>query len=231
MNKFIIKILLAILLPIVNLNSIYSQTDNFQSEEIVEENGKKTKNLPYFMDDIQIIAGANFSGIFFSSNYRNLTYLPGYQVGIEKYFPMARTLFISVGPHYTQRNFKHKIDNVRFTNHYLDLPIFFSFELPEFRSIDFRFVLGTQLSYRISSNQFGEYSTETLNNPDAYTYKTGNLNSFDIGWAFGLSAEYKNIFFRLRSYIGTTNIAKKEPGTLNSFNLDVGYFIFRPFRK
>jgi hypothetical protein len=211
--------------------SVNHAQEIYENPETENQTTLKKTRLPFFMDDIMLVGSINQSGVFFSSNYRNLGYQTAFTVGAEKYLPMPRILFISTGLHYSQRNLRHKVNNVIFTNHYIDIPAFFSFEIPELKSIDFRFLVGTHISFKLKTNQINEYTSDNLNNHEIIKYSPSDFNLFDIGWTFGVSAEYKNILFRLRSYIGTTNIIKGDPGSMNSINLDIGYFIFRPFRK
>lgn len=234
MNSDYYKIIFALIFSIIANTQIFSQETT--SEVVFEDSGnqiseKKKKKLPYFMDDVMVVGGINQSGLYFSNNYRNLAYQTGFNIGFEKYFPMPRVLFISTGVHYTHRNLRHKVNNVIFINRYIDLPAFFTFALPEFRKVDFRFLVGTQLSFKLNSKQVNQYTSDNISNDAVTTYSKSDFNVFDIGWVFGASAEYQNFIFRLRSNIGTTNFIKRDPGSFNTVTFDVGYFIFRPFRN
>jgi hypothetical protein len=202
-----------------------------------DEDGKKKSkkeeksywhNLPYFMDDITLIAGLNYGGIYMSNHYREMSYASGFQIGVESYVPVARIVFVNYGLHYAQRNFQYQ---GRLTqNSFLDFPVFASFELPELRSVDLRFLLGGQVSYRLSSKTENPFAQEP-SSTGVFPSKPDEYKHFDLGWTFGISGEYRSVYFRLRSYVGLNNIDPRDQGSLNSFHLDVGYFLFRGLRK
>jgi hypothetical protein len=189
------------------------------------------KKLPYQVDDIMLVGGINSSGVYYSNNFRNLKLHSGFHIGVEKYFPMERILFLNAGILFSQRNFTHQGSNaVSFKNTFLDIPFYASFELPEFRDYDFRFIMGYQFSARLGSKMNGKYAENQIIG-NGFEYNIANFKNFDNGWIFGISMEHRNVFVRLRSYMGFTKIDAKDQGMLHSLNFDVGYFIFRPLRK
>jgi hypothetical protein len=216
--------LLSVFNTVINAQNL---TDEIILDSDIKKSSFNWENLPYYMDDIWLLGGVNSSGLHWSNNFRELDYAQGFHLGIETYIPMERILFLSIGVHYSQRNFSHNPELITFKSSYLDLPVFFAFELPELREADLRFLLGFQLSQRINSSQDRLYSSTY----DGFTYNLNDFNSFDLGWSFGVSAEYKDFYVRLRSYIGVIKHDVKDQGMMNSFNIDFGYFIFRPLRK
>jgi len=230
---FFLKIIILIIIFILfdfSTHSLSGKTDSTYSRIPGLSKSFNIRKLPFIVDDIMLIGGINLSGIYYSNHYQNLKYSRGYQIGIDQYMPIDRIMFLSIGLHYSQRNFSHRTDtHIRFKNNYLDLPLYVSFELPELKTIDLRFILGLQGSMRLYSKQKGTYSDNTLENN--FTYTPSIFQKVDAGWSFGLSGEYRNIFFRMRSYIGINNLDKSEQGMMHSLNFDIGYFIFRPLRK
>jgi hypothetical protein len=206
---------------------LLAQGDTLELQSTKIKQGKWS-NLPYFMDDIMIIGGLNSSGIYWSNNFRELSYAGGFQLGVEGIMPIGNITFVDFGFQYAQRNFIHDVNSIKFTNHFLDFPVYVSFALPELRRIDWRFFLGTQLSYRLNSTQSGDYITI---DPDFFQYDISRFKRFDLGMTFGLSGEVKDIYFRLRSFVGVNNLDNLEQGAMNSFYIEMGHFLFRKYRK
>lgn len=231
--KLFLLVLLAYTLFLVKANASSVSDDN-EGEKKWKKYGRLAQ-LPYFMDDIQLIGGLNTAGLYMSDNYRNLSYAKGFQFGLESYIPVGQIIFFNYGVHFSQRNFMYKDD--LFKNNFIDIPLYVSYELPVLKSVDLRFFLGWQFSYRLSSVSDQRYFEEGGSGNEYY--KVDDFNRFDTGWTFGLSGEYKSIFFRARSYVGlggispTTIIDGKTniKGTFNSIGLEAGYFLFRNFRK
>ncbi|GHB27284.1 hypothetical protein GCM10008106_05020 [Mongoliitalea lutea] len=217
------------ILILLSSQSGFSQSETEDEKDSEKEKKESTKwgNLPYFMDDIKLVAGLNRGGVFWSDEFRNLSYGSGYQLGLEGFLPMGKISFFHYGMHYSARTFNH-LNQVDFRTNHLDFPIFASFGLPEFTSIDFRFLLGTQLSARIGGRQIGTYSS--LGN-DQFLFDVNEFKSLDGGMFFGLSGEQKDFYFRVRSYIGVNNLDRRDLGSLNAFYIDFGYFLFRRYRQ
>ncbi|MGY6741426.1 MAG: outer membrane beta-barrel protein [Cecembia sp.] len=218
----------------VGINFCYSHStyaqDNAEDEQHdiqIEEKQSKWSNLPYFMDDLKVIVGVNRSGIYWSDQFRDLNYGSGVLLGLEGFIPMGNISFFHYGMHYSTRNFSH-LDQVSFRTNHLDFPIFASFSLPEFRSIDWRFLLGTQLSARVGASQSGVYP---VGPQDQFQFDTNDFKNFDGGMLFGLSAEKNDFYFRLRSYVGVNKVDRKDQGGINVFYIDFGYFLFRQYRQ
>jgi hypothetical protein len=201
-------------------------------EEILEESEEDEvltlSNLPYFLDDLMLIAGLNSSNVYWSNHFRELRSAGGFNIGVEGFLPLGQVSFIDFGIHFAQRNFRHGDQNLLFKNNYIDVPIYASFMLPELRSIDWRFFLGTQFSYRVSSNQSEDYFA--LSN-DIFQYDIASFNRFDTGMTFGLSGESGNFFFRVRSFVGISRIDRNDQGGMSAFFIEGGYFLFRGLRR
>lgn len=196
-----------------------------------------SKILPYYINDIYLIGGLNQSGIFWSYNHRDLSYSGGFQANIESYVPLMRKAFFNYGFGYAQRRFNHHVSTingrkqVQFVNHIIEIPLYFSYELPIIPDVDFRFLLGTQLSFRLNSSQRNPYPELTEMMPNQFIYDVAKFKNFDFGMLFGLSGEYKDFFLRFRSYVGVVNLTSTETGMFNSFYIDFGYFFLRNWRK
>jgi hypothetical protein len=196
------------------------------------ESGWDWKKLPYFLDDYFFLFSLNQSGMYWSNQFRELSYGSGFSIGFEGYMPLERIAFLNYGIHFTQRNFSHNLENaIGVRSSYLDFPIFVSYELPELRRYDFRFLLGGQTNFRLKSRIIGEYSSAVIEDPNSFNYDVNLFRSFDLGFLFGLSAEYENIYIRARSYVGVNKLMETEQGSMNSFSLDFGYFLTRRFRR
>jgi hypothetical protein len=220
---------MGILIILMGINSsLYAQIDSLKMESIKDTGkGRKISKLPYFMDDLMIIGGLNRSGLYFSDNFRDLSYGSGFQLGIEGFLPLGNITFFDYGIQYAQRNFKHDSNDILFKNHFLEFPIYVSFALPELRRIDWRFFLGTQLTYRLSSSQSGSY---VLLDSNTFTFDPQRFKRLDGGMTFGLSAEANDIYMRVRSFVGVNNLDRNDQGAMNAFYIEVGYFLFRKYR-
>lgn len=186
----------------------------------------------FLLDDIYIMGGAGFSGIYYSNHFRRLSGAPGFSFGIERYFSLKGISILNAGINISQRNFMLKTndDPININNTFLDIPVMVAFELPVLKQLDFRFLLGAYGSYRLHSKIHGDYKFALSENPELFHYQTTDFNNFDFGWQFGLSMEYKNILVRVRSYSGFVKLDRKDQGMLSTFNLEVGYFLFRTFK-
>ncbi|PRY85703.1 outer membrane protein with beta-barrel domain [Mongoliibacter ruber] len=217
-----IILIIFILFPV----SGFSQEEDQEIEET--ENILDLSNLPYFLNDVMIIGGVNSSGIYWSNHFRDLTMAGGFNLGLEGFIPLGQVSFIDYGVHFAQRNFRHSQQNILIKNNHLDFPLYVSFMLPELRTIDWRFFLGTQFSYRLSSNLSENYSPFIMND---FQYDPQRFNRFDTGMTFGLSGEVGNFFFRARSYVGVSKLDRAEQGAMFSMMLEGGYFLFRNYRR
>jgi hypothetical protein len=236
-SSYVIRFYLPAILVLGLFKSNYIATQNQFS--YTEENGKsKTKDfsiLEYLINDTYVTGGINRGGVFWSNEFRNLEYENGLQLGIEGYTPIAKKAFLNIGFSYAQRNFSHSPitnntkETITFRNHFIEMPIFLSHELPEFKQIDFRFILGIQFAYRFAGSQKKSYSSETMSN--SFFYKQENFKRFDGGLNFGLSGEYQDIYFRLRSFVGHNSIYGADTGMLNAFYIDFGFFLFRNLKN
>ena len=200
------------------------------SQELPEQGSQyKSRLLNIILDDTYILGGLSRSGIYYSNHFRNLSYAGGYQLGIEQYIPVAGKLFISTGFTLANRPLSHRpLQNldIKVNNLYFDLPVHFAYELPVFRHIDFRFILGLFGSTRVSSWIDNSYPSDYING-GSFLYRTEDFKRFDFGWIFGLSIEVKDYLIRVRSLSGWNNLTVKDQGMINGFNIEIGYFLFR----
>jgi hypothetical protein len=209
-----------------------------QIREVPSSDNPKSKyneiswaNLPYIFDDLMITGGVSYGGVYQSKEFRNLGYTEGWQFGIQGYIPITEKAFFNFGVNYAQRNFVHKIENIKFYNQYLDIPLIFAYELPVFRGLDFRFLLGYQAGFRLASSQSKDYSDEVMNTPELFKYNHSEFNVFDAGLTAGVSIEYQSFYMRLRSYTGHGNLMKSHQGMMHTMSLDLGYLLFRNLRQ
>lgn len=213
-------------------NIKYSCGQINSSEDTATGHSKdKYFKIPFVFDDFSVIGGGNMAGLYWSNNYKDLNYSAGYNVGLQAYFPLNRIAFFNYGVLFSQRNFSHSNENIRYKNHFIDVPLFFSYTLPALQNYDFRFLLGAQVSYRTMSEHAGHYSSLISDNPDHFTYDIDQFRKWDYGWTFGVSSEFNNFYLRLRSFVGLNKLMDTEQGSMNSFHVDVGYFIIRSLRK
>lgn len=184
--------------------------------------------LSFLLDDTYLVGGVIMSGIYYSNNYRNLTYKPGFMIGAEYFIPIQASILASTGFNINQRNFAYKAytNTIRYQNLYLDIPLTVSYPLPISRKYDVRLLLGGYGSVRLHTRQKGQYP-EGFHNDDNFIYSPNNFRRLDFGWLFGVSVEYSRYIARIRSFSGFIKLDPKDQGMLNCFNLELGYFLFR----
>lgn len=226
----LIKISYVAAIFLVSMGSLVGQIleEQKNQEEEQADVSFDLSNIPYFTNDLFLVAGLNYGGLYWSNYFKELRSAGGFSLGVEGYTPMGNMTFINYGLHFAQRNFIHGRQEILFSNNYLDMPIYVSFRLPEFQNIDFRFFLGTQFSYRLGSNQQSPYLPGNL---DAFEFDTDRFNRFDTGMNFGLSGETGRVFFRLRSFVGISKLDRMEQAPLSAFFIEGGYFLFRNYGR
>ena len=217
------KVRLIVILLITGF-SAFSQSD--PSDTLTFSALDKTK-FQFFLDDTYVFAGLNIAGIYYSNNFRDLEYKPGFAFGIEQYFPLSRKAFLSTGINVSERNFSFSqgAQEVQVNNLYVDLPISTAFELPVLRRLDLRLLVGANIGIRANSSISSVTTIDS--NPDIFVYNINDFHRIDFGWTFGLSSEYRNVIFRFRSYSGLVKLDAKDQGMLSSLNFEIGYFLFR----
>ncbi|HMQ06058.1 MAG TPA: outer membrane beta-barrel protein [Saprospiraceae bacterium] len=210
-----------------------SQSVGQVSIDTMEYEGTSISKYSYFLNDTYLTFGINLSGIYYSNNFRQLSYATGFGFGLEHYIPTTYKFFINAGANLSNRAFIHRYSNqgiLRYQSIYFDIPITASFELPILREYDFRMILGLFGSTRIASWTNNTYTPDYIRNGN-FTYDNNHFNRFDFGWLFGASIEYKNYMLRIRGFSGWNNLQKNEQGMINTFTFDVGYFLFRGKKK
>lgn len=228
MKRIKILVFITTWLLLLKSENIYGQTGDSLSFSALN----RSKTL-LFLDDVYLMGGAGFSGMYYSNHFRRLGGAPGFSFGVERYFALKGISILNAGINIAQRNFIFRTDNnsIKINNLFLDIPVMVAFELPVFKQLDFRILLGAYGSYRFHSKINGDYQSALTENPELFHYQTADFNNFDFGWQFGLSIEYKNVLVRLRSYSGFVKLDRKDQGMLSTFNLEVGYFLFRTFKS
>lgn len=184
--------------------------------------------VSFFLDDTYLMGGVNLGGVSYSNHARNLSYGIGPVFGIEQYFPLSGKVFLTAGINASQLNFRYSVEpgQVEASSWYLNIPISTAWELPIWRRYDFRIMLGAFVGMRLDSEVNG-YENFPAESSDYFIYDTSDFNRFDVGWSFGASMEHRNVIVRIRSFTGFINIDKKDQGIINTFNLEIGYFLFR----
>jgi hypothetical protein len=206
-------------------------------ENLLKDRERLTDFFDYLIDDIYITAGINRGGIFYSNYYQELKYKNGLQFAMNTYTPISDKAFLNGGIGFAHRGFLHQPRyeeeryDIDFTTNFLEIPIYVSYELPEFSRVDFRFYLGAQFNFLLYKNQNNSYPEGMLNNPNVFMYNTDRFKTFDAGFRFGVSAEYNDFILQFSSFSGVNNIYSSEQGMLNTFNIDIGYFFMRKIRK
>jgi hypothetical protein len=192
-------------------------------------------NLPFVFDDIMVVGGINQSGLHFSNQYRELSTIGGWQLGAEGYYPIGERLFLVTGAGYAQSGMQHAEHDVRIRFHQINVPVLFAYELPVLRSFEWRLFLGTQFSYTTSADQSGVYPEDGM----MFRYNIDDINRMGFGFTFGLSWEHRDFYLRLRGYMGMvkrfTNLHPEtqigDTGMMQTFQIEFGYFLFRPLRE
>ncbi|MCC5930625.1 MAG: outer membrane beta-barrel protein [Cyclobacteriaceae bacterium] len=188
----------------------------------------KSGQLPYFLDDVMFIIGINRSGLYYSQHYRDLDYKSGFSLGLEGYSPVFDKATFHYGILFSQLGFYQKSSDITFDTYHLEFPVFLAYELPAFRQFEWRLIVGSQVNTRIGSSQNGSYLI--FNPEETFIYNTRGFRRMDWGFTFGLSAEYNNFYVRLRSFSGVVKLVRQDQAMMNSWSMEIGYFIFRRFR-
>jgi hypothetical protein len=213
---------------IISADTIISTNDSVKVRK--KSNGIDWNNLPYLFDDMTIVFGLSRSGLYYTENYRELSHIGGWSIGVEDFLPVFDRAFFHFGLKYAQRGFEHERHSIKFITHNIDMPLFLSYELPALRSFDFRLLFGGQFTLRTGSERKGSYISPGFGD-SYYFYRPSEFNRYDFGFTFGLSAEHNNIYFRLRGFSGYRKLMPDDTGMNSAFSAEVGYFVFRNLRK
>lgn len=213
-------------LTISTLSDAISETD---AEEKTFFQRLKAGQFPYFLDDVMFIVGLNRSGLYYSQHYRDLDYKGGFTIGLEGYSPVFDKATFHYGIIFSQLGFYQKSSDITFDTYHLEFPVFLAYELPAFRQFEWRLIIGSQINYRVGSDQSGPYMV--FNPEETFIYNTRGFRRMDWGFAFGLSAEYNNFYIRLRSFSGVVKLVRQDQAMMNSWTMEIGYFIFRGLRQ
>jgi len=224
-----------ILLFFISTTTYYSQEDEINTSNNAsleeEEEVSKKFDFPYYLDDLVIVAGLNNGGIYFNKNNSETTYGYGSHFGVEHYQSPGMNLFINYGLHFNNTNFRQRSADIEFSLYRLQAPIFVSYEIPELREFDFRFLLGFEFSYLLNASMSRAYNAFEQASPDFFNYQPNKFSKFDAGLFFGLSVERDNYYFRIGSTINVINLDPNEQGMIHQLHLTLGAFPFRFLRK
>lgn len=212
------------------------QAQEQQTKDNEKKNDKENKSffedIPYYADDFLITAGLNNGGLYFNKNNFETTYGYGSHFGVEHYQSLGMNLFANYGLHFNNTNFRQRSTDMDFSLYRLELPFFVSYEIPELRKFDFRFLLGGQFSYLLNATRSRDYTQEEITGDNTiFIYDPSGFRRFDMGLFFGLSMEIDNYYFRIGSTINVNKLDPNEQGMIHSLHLTVGVFPFRYLRK
>lgn len=233
MSKFIYKNIIHSIFLLCSLLPGFLLAQNEEVDTMSFSLSEGVGKYTLFLDDTYFVAGGALSGIYYSNNFKHLSYTTGYFIGVEQYFPLPGKLFANAGLNFSNRPFLHNYSNesnIRINNYFIDLPISTAYELPTLRNMDLRLILGLFGSLRLGSSVSESYPGWYIDDAAGFIYETSEFKRTDFGWVFGASMEYKNYLIRLRCFSGWNNLQIGEQGMLNSFTMDFGYFFFRDQR-
>lgn len=215
--------------------SVFSQEDKSipkNSQKVSFEKQTKSKELPFFFDDLMFSVGANYGGVFMTKFKDELSYRPGFNMGIEHYQSVEKKVFLNYGLFYSAKNFRHHaFNNIDFRINSIEGLVFLAYEIPAFEEIDIRFLAGVHFNYFASLSSSQPYILDELLTESIHKYQNENLKKLDYGLFVGVSAEKRNYYFRVGTTIGNTNVVRNDQGMYNSIHLSFGYFMFRNMRK
>lgn len=116
-------------------------------------------------------------------------------------------VFLESGLYYTERGGKDGKDKASLT--YLEIPILIKYGIQLSNDVVLLPYVGPYFSYGIA----GKTKIKDLNiNESSYDY----FKHGDMGFKFGCGVEYNNLYAEAGYQIGVTNIAKDNPGDLES---------------
>lgn len=206
-----------------------SKTSDTWSQKQEETKWMKTRqSLAFLKDDFYLGSGLNISGMY-SSRFKNQTSNGvGFQFFTGAYVPFNNNIFLHGQLGISRLNFSHfpADSRVNLNLTFLEVPLFFSAQLPISNDFETRLLLGWQANLLLGKSVQGSYSQDWIENNSFY-FNQSNLLRSDFGFYFGLAAEYKRFMFRASGFTGINNIIQSDTGMINTFKLDIAYFIFR----
>lgn len=183
------------------------------------------QSVRFIQEDVHVGFGTNLSGVY-TSRFRNQTKMgTGFQLFLGAYLPYSNNLFFHSQLGFAQTYFTHHVgsEHIRVGMSTLELPIFISALLPISNAVETRLLLGWQGNLIIRNAVSGNYPEGT----NSIMYTRNELMKSDFGFYFGFAVEYRKWFLRSSGFVGINSIINNDTGMLNTFKLDLGYFMFR----
>lgn len=216
-------------------NNVNSVSDTVLSDAVIVERSNTgivgaLKQLPFLFDDVIFVGGVLRSGLYYTPNYEEISHVTGWKAGAETYFPLFPRAFIHSGLYFARRGFAHSFYDVSFFSDHLEIPLLLSYELPELERMDWRFITGIKFSHALSTRMSGVYDLSG-DASEFFQYNPGNFNRPDWGFYYGMSMEFRNLYFRAGIYTGVVKIDPADQGMRSVFSFDAGFFLFRSLRS
>lgn len=171
----------------------------------------------------------NSSGVYTSKYRHDLSMGAGFQFFAGAYLPYADNMFLHVQLGLSFQQFQQKAgdNSLNFSMLFLELPVYISAQLPMSNSFESRFLLGWQSNLMLNATQKGEYPEFWGDDDSRLMYKTADFMRVDFGLYFGFAAEYRKWMIRTSCHVGINSLINSDTGMLNTFKLEIGYFLFR----
>lgn len=190
---------------------------------------KAGQSLRYAKEDVNIGFGMNSSGVYTSKYRHDLSMGAGFQFFAGAYLPYADNMFLHVQLGLSFQQFQQKAgdNSLNFSMLFLELPVYISAQLPMSNSFESRFLLGWQSNLMLNATQKGEYPEFWGDDDSRLIYNTADFMRVDFGLYFGFAAEYRRWMIRTSCHVGINSLINSDTGMLNTFKLEIGYFLFR----
>ena len=158
--------------------------------------------------------GLNMSGIGGDESLGTKT---GMTLGGVVGMRVSSALFLESGLYYTQRGGKEKGTTVGLN--YLELPILIKYGIKATDEIAIIPFIGPYFSYAIS----GRIKNKDVGQ-DWTSFRDGCYKHPDMGFKFGVGADYNKLYLEIAYQAGVANISKADPVTAHghAFNINFG---------
>ena len=187
--------------------------------------------VSYMLGDVMVVGNYCRTFVGMSRDYQDLSAAHGFGINFESYTPLMPKAFFNYGVGYTNKGFTHTPpplgQAIDYRLHYLEVPFYLSYELPELRDLDLRFCIGGQLSYLVHASSSGPLDELRAMEYGRHIFEPDGFTALDIALLFGLSIERGKFFGRARGVVGSAMVSAPNTGQMTAFHLDLGYFPFR----
>jgi len=158
--------------------------------------------------------GLNMSGIGGDASMGTKT---GMTLGGVVGMRVSNALFLESGLYYTQRGGKE--DGTTAGLNYLEIPALIKYGIQATDEIAIIPFVGPYFSYAIS----GRIKNKDLNQ-DQSSFRDGSFKHPDMGFKFGVGADYNKLYLEIAYQAGVANISKADPVTAHghAFNINFG---------